>query len=109
MFSLELHHDIHCRLRAHHRHAARWGGEEFLVLMPMTTFDEARVIAERILTHIREQAGITKQVKLTLTATLAVAVATLQDGEAFREALNRADQRLYEGKQEGRDRVMLAA
>jgi diguanylate cyclase (GGDEF)-like protein len=107
MFSLELHHDIHCPLRSHHRHAARWGGEEFLVLMPMTTFDEARVIAERILTHIREQAGITKQVKLTLTATLAVA--TLQDGEAFREALNRADQRLYERKQQGRDRVMLAA
>ena len=86
--------------------AARWGGEEFLVLMPNTPFDDARVIAERILTHLREQAGLTRQVSVTLTATLAVAI--LKDGETFRDALNRADQRLYEGKQEGRNRVMLA-
>ena len=33
--------------------AARWGGEEFLVLMPNTPFDDARLIAERILTHLR--------------------------------------------------------
>jgi diguanylate cyclase (GGDEF)-like protein len=86
--------------------AARWGGEEFLVLMPNTTFEEARLIAERILMRISEQAGEIRQVSLTLTATLAVAI--LKDGEAFRDALNRADQRLYEGKQEGRNRVMLA-
>ncbi|UZJ57749.1 GGDEF domain-containing protein [Pseudomonas sp. KU26590] len=86
--------------------AARWGGEEFLVLMPNTPFEDARLIAERILTHIREEVGEIRQMSLNLTATLAVA--TLQEGETFRDALNRADQRLYEGKQEGRNRVMLA-
>ncbi|KGF65080.1 GGDEF domain-containing protein [Pseudomonas lutea] len=86
--------------------AARWGGEEFLVLMPDTPLEDARLIAERILTQLREQGGAIRQVTLTLTATLAVA--TVEEGEAFRDALNRADQRLYEGKQEGRNRVMLA-
>ena len=49
---------------------------------------------------------MTRQVSVTLTATLAVAI--LKDGETFRDALNRADQRLYEGKQAGRNRVMLS-
>lgn len=87
--------------------AARWGGEEFLLLMPSTTLEEAQSVGERIRLQIREQAGVTSLTKLTLTATLAVA--TLLPGETFRDTLNRTDQMLYQGKEEGRDRLMLAS
>lgn len=86
--------------------AARWGGEEFLVLMPDTTSTQAQDVAQRIMTCIREQAGSIADAKLQVTAT--VAVATMLANEVFKETLNRADQMLYLGKQEGRDRMMLA-
>ena len=87
--------------------AARWGGEEFLVLMPDTTLEDARHIAERVMLEIRQQSGLADGTALSLTATLSVV--TLQADETFRDALNRADQLLYQGKQEGRDRLMLAS
>lgn len=87
--------------------AARWGGEEFLVLMPATSLLEARQVAERVLTHIKTHAGRIEGTPLAVTATLAVVVMAPQ--EAFREALKRADGLLYQGKEAGRDRVMQAA
>jgi diguanylate cyclase (GGDEF)-like protein len=87
--------------------AARWGGEEFLVLMPNTIFEEARQVAERLLLQIRAQTGLGDAATVHVTATLAVA--TMQPGETFRDTLSRADQMLYQGKQEGRDRLMLAS
>jgi diguanylate cyclase (GGDEF)-like protein len=87
--------------------AARWGGEEFLVLMPDSTLELAQRVAERIMVQIRWQTGLIEKYGITLSATLAVAV--MQADESFRDTLNRADQMLYEGKQQGRDRLMLAS
>jgi diguanylate cyclase (GGDEF)-like protein len=93
--------------------AARWGGEEFLVLMPGTSLADAQVVAERVLTCIRADAGEVTEMGEGLTAplqvTATVAVVTMQAGEAFRDALSRVDHLLYEGKRAGRDRVMTSA
>ena len=86
--------------------AARWGGEEFLILMPQTRLEEARGVAERILENIRESAGLAEPTPHTVTATLAVV--EVQAEESFDHALLRADQALYLGKQQGRDRVVTA-
>lgn len=86
--------------------ASRWGGEEFLVLMPDTSEPAAQAVAERILQAIRESAGQTEQPPLTVTATLAVS--QIRPGESFESALNRADQALYQGKREGRNQVVMA-
>lgn len=92
--------------------AARWGGEEFLVLMPDTDSSEARVVADRVLACIRAQAGDVMEMGEGLSAplqvTATVAVTTLLPGEAFAAGLQRADHLLYEGKRAGRDRVMAA-
>lgn len=92
--------------------AARWGGEEFLVLMPDTEMSVAQVVADRLLACIRERAGDVTEMGEGLAAplrvTATVAVATMAVGEAFAAALNRADHLLYEGKRAGRDRVMAA-
>lgn len=93
--------------------AARWGGEEFLVLMPGTSTADAQQVADRLLERIREEAGAVIGLEegsdgaLQVTATMAVVTVGL--GETFAAALNRADQLLYEGKRAGRDRVMVAA
>lgn len=86
--------------------ASRWGGEEFLVLMPATPGPAAQVVAERILLRIREWVGQLSETPITVTATLAVS--EIRDGESFQSALNRADQALYLGKQSGRNQVVLA-
>jgi diguanylate cyclase (GGDEF)-like protein len=86
--------------------AARWGGEEFLVLMPTTSLAEAGAVAERVLEHIRSRAGLIEGRALVVTATLSVTVIGAE--ETFRDALKRADGLLYAGKEAGRNRVMLA-
>ncbi|WP_095100719.1 diguanylate cyclase [Pseudomonas sp. Irchel 3A5] len=86
--------------------ASRWGGEEFLVLMPDASEQAAQAVADRILLRIREWVGQVDQGPLTVTATLAVS--EIRSGESFESALNRADQALYQGKQQGRNKVMLA-
>ncbi|MHA3737175.1 GGDEF domain-containing protein [Pseudomonas sp. Eth.TT006] len=86
--------------------ASRWGGEEFLVLMPRTSAREGQAVAQRILAQIRDRVGQINEQPLTVTATLAVS--EIRHGETFESALNRADQALYEGKHQGRNQVTLA-
>ncbi len=86
--------------------ASRWGGEEFLVLMPDTSEHAALAVAERILLGIRETAGKTERSPFTVTATLAVS--QIRQDESFESALRRTDQGLYQGKRQGRDQVVLA-
>ncbi len=88
-------------------HVARWGGEEFLVLLPATDTGEALRVCERLRQGV--QVLSTQNlggVALPLTITLGVAV--LQPGESIEQVLVRADRALYEGKQAGRNRVVLA-
>ncbi len=87
--------------------AARWGGEEFLVLLPQARTEVAWGVAERIRQRLGEVTQSLERGPARVTATLAVC--EIRDCEAFASALERADQALYRGKQEGRDRVMLAA
>ncbi|EPM63573.1 diguanylate cyclase [Pseudomonas syringae pv. actinidiae ICMP 19073] len=86
--------------------AARWGGEEFLILMPDTALSDGLQVADRMWLSIREKAGLIDTLDIAVTATLAVA--TVGEGEAFQIALNRADTSLYLGKQLSRNRVMVA-
>lgn len=85
---------------------ARWGGEEFLFLLPATGADAGREFAERVRQTI---AG--REVDLTgesIHFTISLGVATLVDGEHLHDAIVRADRALYRSKGEGRDRVSVA-
>ncbi|WWH76984.1 diguanylate cyclase [Erwinia aphidicola] len=83
------------------------GGEEFLILMPLTSAQVAETVADKILSRIRNWAGQTGDKPITVTATLAVS--EIRPAEDFESALLRADQALYKGKQQGRDQVILAS
>ncbi len=85
----------------------RYGGEEFLLVMPETDLAGALACAERIRRKIAEQAFALENVELKLTVSCGVAV--WQEGEDTRATLARADQALYQAKEAGRDRVQSAA
>ncbi len=89
-------------------HVARWGGEEFLILLPGTEVPEAMAVAERLRAGVQQLrvAGANGQ---PLTLAMTVGVSVLEAGGAFDQALARADRALYAGKQAGRNRVVLAS
>ena len=83
---------------------ARWGGEEFALLMPETEGDEALAVADRLrrsLGHLEERFG------RRVTMSFGVAARGGKDGEA-EDLLLRADEALLRAKREGRDRVVPA-
>jgi len=85
---------------------ARWGGEEFLLLLPEATPQAARQVLERIVTrvHALQIDGMTPARRISFSAGLA----ERRDGEPFTEAISRADKALYRAKAAGRDRIEVA-
>jgi len=80
--------------------AARWGGEEFLVVLTDTGLDGARMCAERIRAAV-EALSLPRVSHVTISA----GVAELTSGEDLSVALLRADEMLYKAKASGRNCV----
>jgi len=86
--------------------AARYGGEELVMVLPETPPEEALTVAERVLDVVRS-GELEYQGKL-LKVTISVGVATFPEHASDRVSLIRAaDEALYRSKAEGRDRVTL--
>jgi two-component system, cell cycle response regulator len=88
----------------------RFGGEEFVVIMPETTAEDALVIAERLRATIAGAAfkvGLARE-DLAVTCSVGVAIGD-QHGDTPDLVLKRADQALYAAKQGGRNRVIAIA
>ncbi|MDD5030865.1 MAG: diguanylate cyclase, partial [Rhodoferax sp.] len=82
-------------------HVIRWGGEEFLLLLPSTSGDEAKALAERLLRASRQRdAGLNRPV------TLSAGVATLEPDGIEGHMFQQVDSALYQAKNSGRDRVV---
>ena len=77
----------------------RWGGEEFVVIMPNCPIREAVNVAERI----RERVEITENDVCPITVSLGVAS---YDGVNYENAITEADKALYEAKEGGRNKVV---
>lgn len=87
---------------------ARWGGEEFLAVLPDTNEEGARLVAERIRRKI-EAMGIEINGSAPLKITATLGVSTMAAGEDAEQAIVRADEALYQGKTGGRNQVVSAA
>ncbi|MBN8468257.1 diguanylate cyclase [Corallococcus exiguus] len=91
--------------------AARFGGDEFVVLLPHQTSHEAAVFAERLRTELRGvnvQRGDGRPAPFGLSISVGVADHTADSPRESTEALLKAaDAALYEAKREGRDRVVV--
>lgn len=85
--------------------AARFGGEEFVVLLHGVDQDGARRVAERLRADVAAAAVIPSSGDVALTITASFGVAALAPGMAASELLAAADGALYRAKDGGRDRV----
>jgi diguanylate cyclase (GGDEF)-like protein len=83
----------------------RYGGEEFLVLFPDSTMDEARQSAERLRAALRDQRMRTDD-QQEVSVTLSLGLAGYEAGDVlFDQVARRADIALYVAKTQGRDRI----
>ncbi|ESQ88174.1 hypothetical protein ABAC460_16060 [Asticcacaulis sp. AC460] len=89
--------------------ACRYGGEEFVVLMPETEDRDALNIAERVRSQIADQPFMLADGR-KLEVTVSVGVSTSQGlGDSPETLIKRADEAVYEAKQSGRNKVVVRA
>jgi two-component system, cell cycle response regulator len=86
--------------------ACRYGGEEFVVLMPETDMSVATKVAERLRRCIASEPFPIQQGARQIEVTISVGIAALGDGDNAASVLKRADQALYRAKRDGRNRVV---
>ncbi len=78
----------------------RYGGEEFIVILPETGKEQAIQVAERIQSHLR-----TQTVPPQVTASIGVSCSTQAQHDTLDAMIGRADAALYAAKRKGRDRI----
>ncbi len=81
--------------------AARYGGEELVVILPETPLEGARIAAERV----RAAIGASKLANVPRPITISIGAATLAEDQSAEDLLKRADELLYLAKERGRNRV----
>jgi len=84
--------------------AYRYGGEEFTILLPMTTDAEGTVTAERVRTEFKKEIFIPESNK-KFQMTLSIGLAEYRPQEEMRGFVHRVDQLMYQSKKNGKDRV----
>lgn len=83
----------------------RWGGEEFLGIFPNTRLPELQTTGERLISIIRHIQVPHREKNLKITVTIGGAIVRKDDTQE--SLIERADRRLYRGKESGRDRLIL--
>lgn len=91
--------------------ASRYGGEEFCILLPNTSINEARVVAERLRFAVENSKLEIKSEKTsqleTLSVTISVGLAQLDVKDMPEDLYMKADKALYDAKEGGRNRVVV--
>lgn len=85
---------------------ARFGGEEFIILMPETTAEDALIAAEKIRQLIEESPFNFRKERVSVT--MSIGIAEFQENETPNNAFERADKALYKVKRTGRNMCALA-
>ena len=87
----------------------RYGGDEFIILLPQTNVQEARSLAERIHASIASMRMETDKGVITLSISLGIAQTILHavEPDTVENLMLRADQALYAAKQSGRNRIVI--
>lgn len=90
--------------------ACRYGGEEFVIVMPETDMHVAGMVAERLRRSIAGEPFSIDRGTKRIGVTISIGLATLErKGEPIADVLKRADVALYRAKHDGRNRVVSAA
>jgi two-component system cell cycle response regulator len=87
---------------------ARFGGEEFVIVLPETPLEVAGQVAEKVRSELEAVPFVLASGEHRVTASFGVAGLTLGSDENSDVVLGRADQALYRSKQQGRNRITVA-
>lgn len=83
---------------------SRWGGEEFLILMPFTAIEDAYNVSE-VLRELVEQNDFSFEGN-SIRASFTGGLVEIESDETIENALSRADKLLYKGKEQGRNMIV---
>lgn len=88
--------------------AARFGGEEFIVILPDSSMDGSRTIGEEMCQRVRHLniPPSTSNIRRLVTISVDVASTVPPRGDSLHMLINAADDALYEAKRTGKDRVV---
>jgi two-component system cell cycle response regulator len=90
--------------------ACRYGGEEFVVIMPDTGIEDAQRIAERLRGHVAGSPFKVPEIDDSLAVTISIGVASTHgENDTAQDLLKRADDAVYEAKAAGRNLVVASA
>jgi len=84
---------------------ARWGGEEFVIMLETSDTNTALAVAEKVRLKIHTE---TMEPQRPLKITVSIGVAMISSNEKFNGAFKRADKALYQAKRDGRNCIVLA-
>lgn len=87
--------------------AFRYGGEEFVILLPDTEASAAHILARQIWTAMRSEPIVMKDQTVRLTISIGIAATMPDKDSSYYTLLKRADEKLYQAKNEGRDRICI--
>lgn len=93
------------QLRNNNGFAFRWGGEEFLLVLPNTDLQGTKKILDVIIEKVR--AAEFHFENMTIKVTMTFGGVERDSHETYEQAINRADELLYNGKQAGRNRIIM--
>jgi diguanylate cyclase (GGDEF)-like protein/PAS domain S-box-containing protein len=83
----------------------RYGGEEFLIIMPETGTQQARLVADRLLEHFHANPIQTKSGRISVTISIGITTLSQNSISTFYRMIDQADQALYHAKRNGRNRI----
>jgi len=84
----------------------RYGGEEFLIVLPDTDFDNTRNLAERIRENVKANMFLSTDMPLHIHSTVSLGIAQMTgEDNSIDDIIKKADDGLYKAKNRGRDRV----
>jgi diguanylate cyclase (GGDEF)-like protein len=86
----------------------RYGGDEFVVILPFTDFNGARFVAEKVRKSIEEMDLLNKETRKVIRVTVSGGVASYRPGLSKEDFIALADRALYKAKGEGRNRICIS-
>ena len=86
---------------------SRYGGEEFCILLPQTSLEEAKVVAERLRSAVEKETVTIDAVSKPLQVTISVGLAELDIKDLAEDLYMKADSALYQAKETGKNKVVV--